>query len=190
MHSTTTPLVKTILVLGKCIQKARTKNTHARYFVLDHPVSMSDKIECTNMPTKRAHAQWTLTHAASCIFQRMQWHQGVRSQCRARRCRRRSGAVDNTLTAITQTHQTNRTKYALNVGHRVGTSNAGSMRVSPGLTPHVLYAARAPAVWMGRTCQRCRGWSSVLTSDTIVTLYKHQSTNRFISHWLLPSRVS
>jgi len=148
--------------IDQCIQKARTKNTHARYFVLDHPVSMSDKIECTNMPTKRAHAQWTLTHAASCIFQRMQWHQGVRSQRRARRCRRRSGAVDNTLTVITQTHQTNRTKHALNAGHCVATSNAGIMRASPCLTPHVLYAARAPVVWMGRTCKRSRGWRSVL----------------------------
>jgi len=77
----------------------------------------------------------------------MQRHQGVRSQRRARRCRRRSGAVDNTLTAITQTHQTNRTKHALNAGHCVATSNAGIMRASPCLTLHVLYTARAPAVW-------------------------------------------
>ena len=99
---------------------------------------------------------------ASCIFQRMQRHQGVRSQRRGRRFRRRSGAVDNTLTAITHTHQTNRTKHALNAGHRVATSNAGIMRVSPCLTPHVLYTARAPAVWIGRTCKRSQGWRSVL----------------------------
>jgi len=148
--------------VDQCIQKARTENTHARYFVLDHPVSMSDKIECTNMPTKRAHAQWTLTHAVSCIFQRMQRHQGVSSQRRGRRYRRRNGAVDNTLTAITQTHQTNRTKHALDTGHRVAASNAGIMRASPRLKPHVLYTARAPAVWMGRTCKRSRGWRSVL----------------------------
>jgi len=92
----------------------------------------------------------------------MQRHQGVRSQRRGRRCRRRNGAVDNTLTAITQTHQTNRTKHALNAGHRVAASNAGIMRASPRLTPHVLYTARAPAVWMGRTCKRSRGWRSVL----------------------------
>jgi len=148
--------------IEQCIPKPRTRNTHARYFVLDHPVSMSDKIKCTNTPTKRAHTQWTLTHAASCIFQRMQRHQSVRSQRRGRRCRRRSGAVDNTLTAITQTHQTNRTKHALNAGHRVATSNAGIMRASPCLTLHVLYTARAPAVWMGRTCKWSRGWRSVL----------------------------
>jgi len=45
----------------------------------------------TNTPTKRAHAQWTLTRAASCSVQRMQRHQGVRSQHRGRPCRRRSG---------------------------------------------------------------------------------------------------
>jgi len=123
---------------------------------------MSDKIECTNMPTKRAHAQWTLTHAASCIFQQMQRHQGVRSQRRGSCCRCRNGVIDNTLTAITQTHQTNRTKHALNAGHCVGASNAGIMRASPRLAPHVLYTARAPSVWMGRTCKRSRGWRSVL----------------------------
>jgi len=108
--------------LEQCIQKPRTRNTHAIYFGLDHPVSMSDKIECTNTPTERAHAQWTLTHAASCSFQRMQRRQGVRSQRRGKRCRRRSGTVDNTLTVITQTHQTNRTKHALTAGHRGATS--------------------------------------------------------------------
>jgi len=106
--------------LEQYIQKPRTRNTHAIYFVLDHPVSMSDKIKCTNTPTE--HAQWTLTHSASCSFQRMKRHQGVRSQRRGRRCRRRSGTVDNTLTAITQTQQTNRTKHALNAGHRGATS--------------------------------------------------------------------
>jgi len=64
--------------------------------------------------------------------------------------------------AITQTHQTNRTKHALNAGHCVATSNAGIMRASPCLTLHVLYTARAPAVWMGRTCKWSRGWRSVL----------------------------
>jgi len=96
------------------------------------------------------------------MLQQMQRHQGVRSQRRGRRCRRRSGAVDNTLTAITQTHQTKRTKHALNARHRVAASNAGIMRASPRLTPHVLYTARAPTVWMGRTCKRSQGWRSML----------------------------
>jgi len=92
----------------------------------------------------------------------MQRSQGMRSQRRGRRCRRRSGAVDNTLTVITQTHQTKMTKHALNARHRVAASNAGIMRDSPRLTPHVLYTARAPTVWMGRTCKRSQGWRSVL----------------------------
>ena len=46
-----------LLQIDQCIQKARTKNAHAKYFVLDHPVSRPYKITYTNMPTKRAHAQ-------------------------------------------------------------------------------------------------------------------------------------
>ena len=84
----------------------------------------------------------------------MQRHQGVRSQQRGRRCRRRNGAVDNTLTMITQTHQTKRTKHALNAGHSVAASNAGIMRASPRLTIHVLYTSHDPVVWMGCTCKR------------------------------------
>jgi len=139
--------------LDQCIQKARTKNEYAKHFVLDHPVSRPDKIACTNMPTKRAHAQSTLTHAASCMLQRMQQDQGVRSQ---RRCRR---SVGNTLTAITQTHQTKRTQHALNARHRITACNASIMRANPRLTPHFPHfpcTARAPAVWMGRTCKQSR----------------------------------
>ena len=92
----------------------------------------------------------------------MHRHQGVRSQQHGRRCRRHNGAVDNTLTMITQTHQTKRTKHALNAGHSVAASNAGIMRASPRLTIHVLYTSHDPVVWMGCTCKRSRGWSSVL----------------------------
>jgi len=70
------------------------------------------------------------------MLQRMQRHQGVRSQRRGRRCRRRSGAVGNILTAITQTHQTKRTTHALNARHRVAACNASIMRANPRLTPH------------------------------------------------------
>ena len=88
--------------------------------------------------------------------------QGVRSQRRGRRRRRRSGAVDNTLTAMTQTHQTKRTEHALNARHRVAASNASIMRASLRLTPHFPCTARAPAVWMGCTCKQSREWRSVL----------------------------
>ena len=41
--------------IDQCIQKARTKNAHAKYFVLDHPFSRPDKI-CTHAQTCQRNA--------------------------------------------------------------------------------------------------------------------------------------
>jgi len=86
------------------------------------------------------------------MLQRMQRHWGVRSQRRGTRCRRRRGARGNTLSSITQTHRTKKTRHALNARHRIAACNAGSMRA----TPPFPCTACAAAVWMGRTCERSR----------------------------------
>ena len=111
---------------------------------------------CTNKPTKRAQAQETLTHAAGWMLHRMQWHWVVRSQRRGRRYRRRRCAGGNTLSSITQTHRTKKTRHALNARHRIAACNAGSMRVNPCPTPPFPCTACATAVWMRRTCERSR----------------------------------
>ena len=41
--------------IDQCIQKARTKNAHAKYLVFDHPVSRPDKI-CTHAQTCQRNA--------------------------------------------------------------------------------------------------------------------------------------
>jgi len=41
--------------IEQCKQKTRTKNAHAKYFVLDHPVNRPDKIAYTNIPPQNAH---------------------------------------------------------------------------------------------------------------------------------------
>ena len=87
------------------------------------------------MQTKRAQAQETLTHVAGWMLQRMQRHLGVRSQRRSRRCRRCRGAWGNTLSSITQTHWTKKTRHVLNARYRIAACNAGSMRINPCLTP-------------------------------------------------------
>jgi len=118
------------------------------------------------MPTKRAQVQETLTHTAGRMLQQMQRHRGVRSQRRGRRCRRRCGAGGNTLSSITQTHRTKKTRHALNARHRIAACNAGSMRANPCLTPPFPCTVCAAAVWMGRTCERSRDGCLVLPRRT------------------------
>ena len=134
--------------------------------VLDHSVSKLDKI-CTNTQTL-ANAG-TLTHAAGCI-QRTQRHWSIRSRRRSVGRQRQwraapprgqfvfpnSAIICDSLTAITLTHRTKRTKHALNARHRAAACNASIMRGSPRVTPHFPCTARAPAVWIGRTCKRSR----------------------------------
>jgi len=72
------------------------------------------------------------------MLQRMYWHRGVRSHRRGRRCRRRHGARGSTLSLIIQTHQTKKTRHALNARHCIAACNAGSMRANPCLTPPFL----------------------------------------------------
>ena len=78
------------------------------------------------------------------------------SQRRGRRCRRRSGAVGNTLAVITQTYQITRTGHTLNARHRNAACNASIMPANPRLTYHFPCTTHAPAVWMGRTCKQSR----------------------------------
>ena len=131
------------------------------------------KILCAWSPCQQARQNWIQKHAnktRTCAVNsdaRSQLHAPTDAAApgRAFPASRQafcSAVIDNTLTVITQTHQTKRTKHALNARHRVAASNAGIMRASPRLTPHVLYTARAPTVWMGRTCKRSQGWRSVL----------------------------
>jgi len=132
------------------------------------------------------------------MLQRMQRHRGVRSQRRGRRCRRRRGAGVNTLSSITQTHRTKKTRHTLNVRHRIAACNAGSMRANPCLTPIFPCAA---AVWMGRTCERsrdgawcCQGarkqdqgqWSSYALQRLLYTQRPGRGPGRTRSHFELP----
>jgi len=95
----------------------------------------------------------------------LQLHLGVHSQRHAghgRRYRRYSGAGGNTLSLITQTHQTkktrhalNATRHALNARHCISACNAGNMQANPCLTPPFPCTAYTASVWMARTCERC-----------------------------------
>ena len=73
-----------------------------------------------------------------------------------RRGRCSSGAGGNTLNSITQTHWTKKTRYTLNARKHVVACSVNSMRANPRLTPPFPCTARAPEVWMGRTCKRSR----------------------------------
>ena len=60
-----------------------------------------------------------------------------RSQAAARAiCLSKLGHLFDSVTAITLTHQTKRTKHALNARHRAAACNASIMRGSPRVTPH------------------------------------------------------
>jgi len=96
--------------IDQCVQKARARHAHAKYFVLDHPVSRPKKsARMRKHANESAQTQGTPTYAAGCMLQRMQRHRGVRSQRRGMRCWRRSGAGGNTLTSRTQTYWTKKT---------------------------------------------------------------------------------
>jgi len=139
--------------------------------VLDHSVSKLDKI-CTNTQTL-ANA-CTLTHAADCI-QSTQQHRSIRSRRRSVSCQRQwraapprgrfvfpnSAIICDSLTVITLTHRTKRTKHALNARHRAAACNANIMRGSPHNAPFPMHSSRSSG--LDRThVQAVPGWRSVL----------------------------
>jgi len=85
------PTCHTVTEIVQCTQKVRTKNAHAKYFVLNHP-SLTKSVRMHKHAKERAQAQETLTYAAGWMLQRKQRHRGVRSQRHGRRCIRRRGA--------------------------------------------------------------------------------------------------
>ena len=133
--------------------------------MLNHSVSKLDKI-CTNTQTlanagthtcSRLHQTHTSAPEHTLPAPQRELPPPVASRSAARAiCLSKLGHHIHSLTVIPLTHRTKRTKHALNARHRAAACSASIMRGSPRITPNFPCTARAPAVWMGRTCKRSR----------------------------------